>query len=209
MPEELGRRETRIERIREAKRGVEERAREEAAAQGKGGEEVQPTEKAQYNFTDPESRIMKGPEGFVQAYNAQLAVEAKTQMIVGQTVTPAVNDKQPVKPRVKVIEAQAGQKPKALLIDSGYGSEDNLRRNGRSKATPPRGGRSTASGARGAAHEVRFRRARRGSIGCDASCKRRRERRCMQRGRGSSNRFSGRSNRRAGSANFSCGGWRK
>jgi transposase len=127
LPEELAHRETRIARIREAKRMVEERARAAAQAQGKAGEGVKPEAKAQYNFTDPESRIMKGPEGFVQAYNAQVAVEAKTQMIVGQAVTPEVNDKQQVKPMVKVIEHQAGEKPKELLADHGYCSESNVK----------------------------------------------------------------------------------
>jgi len=127
LPEELTRRETRIARIREAKRVVEERARGAAPAQGKVSEGVKPEAKAQYNFTDPESRIMKGPEGFVQAYNAQVAVEAKTQMIVGQAVTQEVNDKQQVKPMVQVIEAQAGQKPQQLLADNGYCSEGNVK----------------------------------------------------------------------------------
>ena len=127
LPEELTRRETRIARIREAKRVVEERARGAAPAQGKVSEGVKPEAKAQYNFTDPESRIMKGPEGFVQAYNAQVAVEAKTPMIVGQAVTQAVNDKQQVQPMVQVIEAQAGQKPQQLLADNGYCSEGNVK----------------------------------------------------------------------------------
>lgn len=127
LPEEFARRETRIARIREAKRVVEERARAEAEAQGKPTEGVKPEAKAQYNFTDPESRIMKGPEGFVQAYNTQVAVEAKTQMIVGQAVTQEVNDKQQVKPMVKVIEQQAGEKPKQLLADNGYCSESNVK----------------------------------------------------------------------------------
>jgi transposase len=127
LPEELRRRETRVARIREAKRVVEERARAAAQAQGKASAGVKPEAKAQYNFTDPESRIMKGPEGFVQAYNAQVAVEAKTQMIVGQAVTQEVNDKQQVKPMVKVIEQQAGQKPKELLADNGYCSEGNVK----------------------------------------------------------------------------------
>jgi transposase len=68
---ELARRETRLERIREAKKAVEERAREEAEKKGKPAEEAKPEAKDQYNFTDPESRIMKGADGFLQAYNAQ------------------------------------------------------------------------------------------------------------------------------------------
>jgi septal ring factor EnvC (AmiA/AmiB activator) len=75
LPAELARRETRLKRIREAKKAVEERAREKAAAEGGDPKQAQPKDKDQYNFTDPESRIMKGPDGFVQAYNAQTAVE--------------------------------------------------------------------------------------------------------------------------------------
>ena len=74
MPAELQRRETRLKRIREAKRALEARAKEEAAAEGQPSEDGQAGPKDQYNFTDPESRIMKGPDGFVQAYNAQVAV---------------------------------------------------------------------------------------------------------------------------------------
>ena len=127
LPEELVRRETRIARIREAKRVVEERAREEAKAKGQGAEGVKPEAKAQYNFSDPESRIMKGPGGFVQAYNAQMAVDGKTQIIVGQAVTQEVNDKQQVRPMVQAIEAQAGKKTEQLLADNGYCSEGNVK----------------------------------------------------------------------------------
>jgi len=75
LPAELQRRESRLKRIREAKRALEARAKAEAAAAGEPAESAKPDPKAQYNFTDPESRIMKGPDGFVQAYNAQVAVD--------------------------------------------------------------------------------------------------------------------------------------
>jgi Transposase DDE domain len=126
LPEELQRRETRIQRIREARRTLEERAREEADSEGRFSEEAPPDPKAQYNFTDPESRIMKGPDEFVQGYNTQIAVEPNFQLIVGQTVTPAANDKQQVVPLVEAIQEQSGQKPKEVLADSGYCSEKNL-----------------------------------------------------------------------------------
>ena len=126
LPAELQRREERLRRIRLAKRALEERAREQAAAQGQDPAEVKPEEKAQYNFTDPESRIMKGPEGFVQGYNAQVAVEAETQLIVGQAVTQAANDKQQLIPMLEQVEQQSGQKPEEVLADSGYASEANL-----------------------------------------------------------------------------------
>ena len=127
LPEELRRRETRIARIREAKRALEERAREQAKSEGKDPEEAQPTKKAQYNFTDPESRILKGPDGFVQGYNTQIAVEPVFQLIVGQRVTQAANDKQQMVPLLEAIEKQSGQKPEAVLADNGYCSDENLK----------------------------------------------------------------------------------
>ncbi len=129
LPEELQRRETRLQKIREAKRTVEQRARQKAEAGGKPVEEVKqakPAAKDQYNFTDPGSRIMMGSDGLVQGYNAQAAVEPALQLIVGQSVTPAANDKEQIEPMVQVIEQQSGQRPDGLLADSGYCSEKNL-----------------------------------------------------------------------------------
>ncbi len=96
-------------------------------ARGSVREEAQPTEKAQYNFTDPESRILKGAEGFVQGYNTQIAVEPVFQLIVGQTVTQAANDKQQMVPLIEAIEEQCGQKPEEVVADSGYCSDENLK----------------------------------------------------------------------------------
>jgi hypothetical protein len=130
LPEELQRRETRLKRIREAKRALEERAREKAKKEGKEGQEVEearPKAKDQYNFTDPESRIMpSSSEGFVQACNPQIVVEPELQLIVGQAVTQAANDKEQVGPMMAVVEAQSGQRPEAVIADSGYCSEKNL-----------------------------------------------------------------------------------
>jgi transposase len=127
LPEELQRRETRIARIREAKHALEERAREQAKSKGKDPEEAQPTKKAQYNFTDPASRMLKGSDGFVQGYNTQIAVEPVFQLIVGQRVTQAANDKQQMVPLVEAIEEQSGQKPEGVLADNGYCSDENLK----------------------------------------------------------------------------------
>jgi len=126
LPAELQRRETRIRKIKEAKRAVEQRARDKAVAEGADPQQAKPKEKDQYNFTDPESRIMKGADGFVQAYNAQAAVEPGLQLIVGQTVTQAANDKEQLLPMVEVIEQQSRQRPEEILADSGYCSEKNL-----------------------------------------------------------------------------------
>jgi transposase len=136
LPEELSRRETRLRRIREAKRALEQRAREEAEQakknndsepEAKTEEKATPEDKTQYNFTDPESRIMKGSDGFVQAYNAQVVVEEGCQLIVAQAVTQEANDKKQVVPMVEAIEAQAEQTPEQLLADSGYCSDENLK----------------------------------------------------------------------------------
>jgi transposase len=127
LPEELQRRETRIARIREAQQALEERAREQARSEGKDPEKAQPAPKAQYSFTDPESRILKGADGFVQGYNTQIAVEPAFQLIVGQQVTQAANDKQQLVPLLEKIQEQSGQKPQGVLTDSGYCSEENLK----------------------------------------------------------------------------------
>ena len=129
LPEELRRRETRLAKIKQAKKAIEQRARQKATAEGKSAAEAQqakPGDKDQYNFTDPESRIMKSGDGFVQGYNAQAAVEAGLGLIVGQLVTQAANDKEQLQPMVEAIEQQAGQLPEAILADSGYCSEANL-----------------------------------------------------------------------------------
>ena len=125
LPAELQRRESRLKRIREAKRALEARAHEEAGAKGDSAEAAKPDPKAQYNFTDPESRIMKGPDGFVQAYNVQVAVD-DLQLIVGQAVTQETNDKKQLMPMITVIEQQSGRAPSQLLADAGYCSEENL-----------------------------------------------------------------------------------
>ena len=126
LPAELERRQTRIQKIREAKKALEQRARAKAEAEGSDPKQAQPKDKDQYNFTDPESRIMKGADGFVQAYNAQAAVEADLQLIVGCAITAATNDKEQLLPMITVIEQQSGQRPQQILADSGYSSEKNL-----------------------------------------------------------------------------------
>jgi transposase len=129
LPAELQRRESRMAKIKQAKKALEQRAREKAAAEGKSAEEAnkaKPADKDQYNFTDPESRIMMGPDGIVQGFNAQAAVEPTMQLIVGQRVTQAANDKEQLQPMVETIQQQAGQRPEAILADNGYCSDKNL-----------------------------------------------------------------------------------
>jgi transposase len=129
LPAELQQRQTRLHKIREAKQALEQRAREKAAAEGQPAEQVEqatPQDKDQYNFTDSESRILKGADGFVQGFNAQAAVEPDMQLIVGQTLTQAANDKEQLQPLLEAVEQQAGQRPTEVLADSGYCSEKNL-----------------------------------------------------------------------------------
>ena len=125
LPAELQRRESRLQRIREATRALKARAKADAAAAGQPSDSGKPNPKAQYNFTDPESRIMKGPDGFVQAYNAQIAVN-EDQLIIGQAVTQETNDKKQLMPMITTIEAQSGDAPTQLLADAGYCSDANL-----------------------------------------------------------------------------------
>jgi transposase len=125
LPAELQRRESRLKRIREAKRALEARAKDEAVAAGQPTEAAKPDPKAQYNFTDPESRIMKGPDGFVQAYNVQVAVDG-LQLIVGQAVTQETNDKKQLMPMIRTVEQQSGGTPDQVLADAGYCSDESL-----------------------------------------------------------------------------------
>src|SRR5204862_7147524 len=110
LPAELQRRESRRARIREAKQALEARAKAEATAAGTSPDTAKPESKSQYNFTDPESRIMKSPDGFVQGYSAQVAVDA-LQLIVGQAVTQETNDKHQLVPMITTIARQSGKTP--------------------------------------------------------------------------------------------------
>jgi transposase len=89
---------------------------------------AQPAPKAQRNFTDPESRIM--PDGankgsFVQGYNAQIAVDAQTQIIVAAEITQQANDSQQLIPMLEQVVINMGRKPDRVSADAGYWSEAN------------------------------------------------------------------------------------
>jgi transposase len=88
--------------------------------------EPQPQPKAQRNFTDPESRIMKGPDGFLQGYNAQAAVDAKAQIIVAHGLSDCSADSGQLAPMVKAIRANTGRNPAQFSADAGYCSDANL-----------------------------------------------------------------------------------
>ena len=148
LPEDLRFKQKRLATIRKAMKSLEAEAKEKAEVkraeraaeeerlrvEGKSApprqeisETVEP--KAQRNFTDPESRIMKdgATKSFEQCYNAQAAVDAKAQIIVAAAVTQEANDKQQVKPVVEAIQRNCdGAAPKKLLADNGYFSEANV-----------------------------------------------------------------------------------
>jgi transposase len=115
IPEELSRRETRLQTIKAAKERLEKRIPEQERS-----------EKSQENFTDPESRIMKTPKGFEQCYNAQAAVDETAQIIVAAEVVQDANDKRQLTPMVQAVEKECGSVPKAVTSDAGYRSEENF-----------------------------------------------------------------------------------
>jgi len=142
LPQELQRRESRLKKIREAKKRLEERQAEEDRQKGRhegdGGrpegkkgqpfkkEFGQPREKAQDNFTDPESRIMKAGNAFEQSYNAQACVDEEHQIIVAVGVTNSAADNAQLIPMIEATEAVVEQIPGQILADAGYRSEANF-----------------------------------------------------------------------------------
>ncbi len=127
LPEELAHRQTRLKKIQEAKAALEREARAERQRKGKGPST--PLPKAQRNFTDPESRIMlNGDKAFVQAYNAQLAVDADHQVIVAADVVQAGNDKKQLVPMVEAVADNCEEVPGVISADAGYWSEANAKR---------------------------------------------------------------------------------
>lgn len=149
LPKELGGRQSRLKRIREAKKALEAKAK--AAAQeaqerreeenfedddkpkrgrkAKSLSEV-PADNKQYNFTDPESSIMKANnKGWDQCGNAQVAVDSKNQIIVACDVTNQSNDKEQLEPMLEQAQQNVGKdnKIKAASADNGYYSESNVK----------------------------------------------------------------------------------
>jgi len=149
IPEEIERREDRIKRLEEARRIIaqryesertEKQAKYEALeakreAQRKVGRNPrgrkpkppsdEPPGNKQYNFTDPESHIMKEDGAFVQAFNAQAVVDTQSRFIIGERVTDEPNDKKELTADMKSIVPLCGQ-PEAVLADTGYYSEDEI-----------------------------------------------------------------------------------
>ena len=123
LPAELARRQSRLEKIRQAKKALEDEAKAAPAKDGK--KDATPDAKAQRNFTDPESRLQHTSDGYIQGYNAQLAVDEAHQVIVAQEVVQSGADTPRMIPMIETIEANTGELPVVLLADAGYWSEKN------------------------------------------------------------------------------------
>ena len=135
LPEELRFREQRLKKIQEAKQALEEEARQAAQAaqpaadKAKASSDVRPKPKAQRNFTDPDSRIMRdgATKAFEQAFNGQVAVDSEYQVIVAAGVTQECNDKHQVEPMVERMKANLGGLcQKQMSLDNGYYSDENV-----------------------------------------------------------------------------------
>jgi transposase len=148
LPAELQRRESRLAVIREAKdaleaeaKAAEEARRAELRGEGReprnppsGRDPFKPKPKAQRNFTDPDSKIMKTSDGaFHQCYNAQAVVDSVTQVIVVAELSDQAPDAQQLKPAIEQfdqnlkavdVELPAGA---VLVADAGYFSEENVK----------------------------------------------------------------------------------
>jgi len=126
MPAELRETSRRLETIRAGKQRLEEMFRQRALEKGKDAEAAVVPDRAQTNFTDPESRIMSTTEGFQQSYNAQAAVDASSQVIVAHEVSNAAPDVQRLRPMLAQVQENTGHFPNELSADAGYASEANF-----------------------------------------------------------------------------------
>jgi len=141
LPEELARRESRLKKIRTARKELEERQRGEDKAAGrrndapqekKGGKDRKrpfgkPEDKKQASFTDPDSRIMRtSSKGWEYSYNAQVAVDDQHQLIVAGKLTQCASDCRELLPMVDAVQENTGEYPIRVLADAGYRSEENF-----------------------------------------------------------------------------------
>jgi len=138
LPEELHHRQARLAKIRDAKARLEQAQREADTARGRHADDDRkppgrgrpykrdfgvPEDKAQSNFTDPESSIMKTAEGFQQCYNGQLAVDRDFQIIVENKLTANSSDNGELLDVLAGVERHLGERPEAVLADAGYRDE--------------------------------------------------------------------------------------
>jgi len=148
MPDWVSDKQKRLEKIRQAKAELEAEAKAAAEAESKARAaaheqrqaegrkksgkpsappKAEPDGKAQRNFTDPESRILKTKDGYIQGYNAQAAVDGAHQIIVAQTLTSSSSDQAQLPPLLDGVRANLGRNPAEVSADAGYCSDANLR----------------------------------------------------------------------------------
>ena len=214
LPAELAFREGRIRKIREAMAALEAKAREAAEQATAAGREHTgvPEDKAQRNFTDPESRIMPGPGGrdFVQAYNCQAVVDNAHQVIVAARATNQPSDKGQAVSMIEETVSNTGEVPKEVSADAGYYSAqavDGLYALGTDPFVAPeqtRHGRVVPPAPRG---RIPNNLSARDRMRRKLQTKRGRQRyRC---GWGRWSRYSARSSKPAVSGSSCCGAWRR
>lgn len=122
LPPALRTREGRLRAIREARAALEAEAQEKS-----GDPDAVPEPRAQRNFTDPDSRIMHSKvDGFIYGYNAGAIVDADHGVIVATTLTTSTTDSGSLPDLVDQVETNTGRRPRRLLADAGYASDDNL-----------------------------------------------------------------------------------
>jgi transposase len=150
VPAELARRESRLAKLWAAKEAIEKEARDKAAAKAEqkakekgatdqeataageaAAESAEPEGRAQRNFTDPESRMMKTNDGFQYAFNAQAVVDEGAQVIIAQRVTNEAADDPQFMDMIDEADANLAAADiedtfDLVLADAGYCSEDNL-----------------------------------------------------------------------------------
>ena len=141
LPDWVLHKQQRVEKIRAAKAALEAEAQADAEAQQRTDDTPSdrprrgrpathppgtPHDRAQRNFTDPDSRIMKARDGFIQGYNAQAAVDADYQVIVAPGLTNQASDAHQLEPMLAHIRTNTGRQARELSADAGYCSEHNL-----------------------------------------------------------------------------------
>lgn len=129
LPKELAFRESRLKKIREAREALEAEAKQEAEQNGKkDDQDGLPKDNAQRNFTDSESHIMPAPGGkyFIQAYNAQAAVDSAHQIIVAAETTNKPTDKGQAEPMMEKVKENTDRLPHQMSADTGYFSSETV-----------------------------------------------------------------------------------
>jgi transposase len=134
LPDWVSDKQKRLEKIQQAKAELEAEAKAELADSAKRDKNTHkakpsgtPSDKAQRNFTDPDSRIMKTSPGFMQGYNAQAAVDSHRQVIVAQRLVNTGSDAHQLIPLLEQMHRTLKRQAKEVSADAGYCSELNLK----------------------------------------------------------------------------------